>query len=276
VVFGGPAGAAPEAEKPLVLAFIPQENPEKLLDDITVITAYLAREIGRPVRGHVTQDHAAAVEAMRHGDADIAFMGALPYVLAHHQIGAEVVLGEVYRGATTYKGRLYVRRDSGLTSLADLRGKTVAFADPISESGYIYPLETLINAGLIVRGADPQEFFARVYFAGGYQQAMQAVANGLVDVAGASEFADLLLDPDQRRAVTWIAESAAIPTHGVIVRRDLAPALREAFVSAMLKLNQPDHRYLLAHVYGPDGYVRTSHAAYRTVEAMARMHGLIR
>ena len=65
--------------KPLVLAFIPQENPEKLIGDISVITEYLQKEMGIPVKGYVTQDHAAAVEALRNAEADISFMGGLPY-----------------------------------------------------------------------------------------------------------------------------------------------------------------------------------------------------
>ncbi len=120
-------------------------------------------------------------------------MGALPYVLARDQIGAEVILGEVYRGRSVYTGRIFVRKDSGIATLEQLRGKTIAFADPLSESGYLYPLDLFVAAGLLERSADPATFFGTVYFAGGYQQAVQAVANGFVDAAAASEFAELLL-----------------------------------------------------------------------------------
>jgi phosphonate transport system substrate-binding protein len=263
------------AQEALKLAFIPQENPEKLLGDIDQITSYLADEIGVPVEGYVTLDHAAAVEALRSGGADITFSGALPYVLAHDQVGAEVLLSEVYRGSSTYTARIFVHKGSGITELADLEGKTVAFADPISESGYLYPLEMIADAGLIERGGDPQGFFGRVYFAGGYQQAIQAVANGLVDAAGVSEFADLLLSPQQQGEVAWIAESKPIPAHAVIARKDLDPDLKQRFVKAMLKLNQPENRWLLQHVYAPDGYVETSHDAYEPVAIIARRYGLL-
>ena len=259
----------------LTLAFIPQENPEKLLGDVQVITDYLADEIGVPVKGYVTLDHAAAVEALRSGSADISFSGALPYVLAHDQVGAEVLLSEVYRGSPSYVARIFVRKDSGIDDVADLEGKTIAFADPISESGYLYPLEILADAGLIERGSDPQSFFSRVYFAGGYQQAIQAVANGLVDAAGVSEFADLLLSPEQQSQVKWIAESEPIPSHAVIARKDLDPELKRRFVAAMLKLNEPQNRWLLQHVYAPDGYVVTEHDAYEPVAVVARRYGLL-
>lgn len=263
------------AEETLTLAFIPQENPEKLLGDVEVITDWLAAEIGVPVKGYVTLDHAAAVEALRSGAADISFSGALPYVLAHDQVGAEVLLSEVYRGRASYVARIFVRKGNGIDDVADLAGKTIAFADPISESGYLYPLEIVADAGLIERGGDPQSFFGRVYFAGGYQQAIQAVANGLVDAAGVSEFADLLLSPEQQSEVTWIAESKPIPAHAVIARQDLDPDIKRRFVAAMLKLNEPQNRWLLQHVYAPDGYVEATHEAYEPVAVVARRYGLL-
>lgn len=270
-----PSSGTAQDNGTLRLAFIPQENPEKLIGDIEVVTDYLEAEIGVPVEGFVTIDHAAAVEALRAGEADISFAGALPYVLAHHQVGAEVILAEVYRGKPTYTARIFVHKDSDIETPEDLRGTSIAFADPISESGYLYPLEILADAGLLEPGADPQTFFDRVYFAGGYQQAIQAVANGLVDAAGVSEFADMLLTPEQQSEVRWIAESEPIPSHAVIARKGLDPALEERFANAMLKLNEPENRWLLQHVYGPDGYVRAEHEDYEPVADVARRYGLL-
>ncbi|MEX3009278.1 phosphate/phosphite/phosphonate ABC transporter substrate-binding protein [Hoeflea sp. TYP-13] len=263
------------AEPSITMAFVPQENPDKLLGDIEQITAYLSKETGVPVKGFVTSDHAAAVEALRNGDADISFMGALPSVIAKHRIGAEPILLEVYRGKPTYRGRVFVRRDSAIETLADLKGKTIAFADPISESGYLFPLKTFVDEGLLEKGADPKGFFGEVYFAGGYQQAIQAMANGLVDAAGVSQYADLLLTPDQQAEIRWIAESEQIPSHTVIARKGLDDDLKTRFIAAMMKLNEPDYRVYLKYVYGPDGYVVADNSAFTNLEALARDYGFI-
>lgn len=270
------APARAQKRKELVLAFIPQENPEKLQGDIKVISAWLAKEIGVPVRGFVGSDHAAAVEALRNNDADISFMGALPYVIANTETGAEAVLAEVYRGSPTYTGRIFVRRDGAIESLADLKGKAIAFADPISESGYLYPLDIFVENGLLKRGEDPKRFFGKVYFAGGYQQAMQAMQAGLVDAAGVSQYADLLLTPDQQPQVKWIAESKPIPSHVVIARKGLDPALKAKFVAAMLKLNEPQNVALLKHVYSPDGYVEADPKSFDGVRELAKAYGLMK
>ena len=271
-VLAGPAAA----DRPLTVAFVPQENPEKLLGDVRAIGAYLEGATGRRIEPRVTTDHAAAIESLAAGRADIAFMGALPYVMARSRIGARALLSEVYRGKPSYRGAVFVRRDGGISRLEALRGKTIAFADPISESGFLYPLDLFVEAGLLAARDDPRAFFGEVYFAGGYQQAIQAVANGLVDAAGVSIYATLLLDAGQRGAVTAIARTPPIPSHVVVARDGLEPALRAAFVEAMLGLNAPARRHLLKHVYAPDGYVRPDHAAYDGVARMARKYGLIR
>jgi phosphonate transport system substrate-binding protein len=269
-------GSAQAADRSLTLAFIPQENPEKLIGDIRHITGYLAGEMDRPVRGFVTQDHAAAIEALSAEKADISFMGALPYVMAREQNGARAILSEVYRGKPFYAAAIFVRRNSGIHTIEALRGKTIAFADPVSESGYLYPRDIFARAKLLGRSDDMHGFFRRVYFAGGYQQAIQAVANGLVDAAGVSIYAPMLLPANQQTDTLSIAQSPPIPSHAVIVRKDLDPATIEAFVKAMLKLNQPSHRHLLKHVYSPDGYVRAAPDAYEGVATLARQYGLIR
>ena len=204
--------AAPAAaDRPLTVAFVPQENPEKLLGDVRAIGAYLETATGRRIEPRVTTDHAAAIESLAAERADIAFMGALPYVMARSRIGARALLSEVYRGRPSYRGAVFVRRDGGISRLAELRGRTIAFADPISESGFLYPLDLFVEAGLMAARDDPKKFFGEVYFAGGYQQAIQAVANGLVDAAGVSIYATLLLDAGRRGAVTAIARTPADP-----------------------------------------------------------------
>jgi phosphonate transport system substrate-binding protein len=262
-------------DRPLTLVYIPQEDPEKLIGDIAVISEYLQDELGIPVDGFVALDHAAAVEALRNCTADISFMGGLPYVMAHELAGAEVILGEVHRSQPFYHGRIFVHIDSDIETIEELAGRDIAFADPISESGYLYPLDIFTQAGLLEAGDDPHTFFGSVYFAGGYQQAVEAVINGVVDAAGASENVVFALEPDQLEQVRWIAESDPISSHAVIGRRGLDPGLTEAFTEAMLKLNEPDYQHLLQYVYNPDGYVRTTDEAYEGIRDIARRYGLL-
>ena len=233
--------------------------------------------MGRPIKAFVTLDYSAAVEALAAGHADVSFLSPLPYVLAHSRTGATAVLGEVYAGRPYYYSKIFVRKDSGIKTLADLRGKTIAYVDPISSSGYLYPHDILVRAGLIKDLDKPRGgFFKRVYFAGGDQQAIQAVYNQHVDAAGIGEFAINLLRLEDRDAITTIAESVRIPSHCVVVRKDLDKELREQFIQAMLKLNEPANRKLLSSLYGTESYVEVTHETYKAVEQMAHQYGFLK
>ena len=215
-------------------------------------------------------------KALRNETADVGFMGPLQYLLAHEQAGAQAILGEVYNGQPTYTAQIFVRKDSGIRSLADLRGKTMAFVDPLSSSGYLYPLETFRQAGLIAKREDAEQFFRKIYFAGGDEQALRAVLNKFVDAAGIGQYSYAMLRPDEREQVTFIAESPKIPSHCVVARKGLDAANVTAFQEALLALNQGANRDLLKQLYNVDGYVKVTHETFAETERIAREYGFLK
>src|SRR5204862_4784158 len=100
-----------------------------------------------------------------------------------------------------------VRKESGIKSVEELRGKTIAFVDPASSSGYIYPMVLLVQRGL-VRNRDPKTFFREVVFSGAHDASMRALLNGHVDAIASFDLAreQYLTDPAERERITCVAE----------------------------------------------------------------------
>ncbi len=205
-----PATAADDTQ--LRIVFIAYQNPNQLLENIQPVVDYLQQALKVEIRHFMATDYAGVVEALRNETADAGFMGPLQYVMAHHYAGAYPIVGEVYGDSPTYTARIFVRKDSGIRTLKDLRGRTIAFVDPISSSGYMYPLDTFKSAGLIAKKEDADKFFKKVYFAGGDEQAIRAVFNHFVDAAGIGQYAYGLLRPDERDEIIHIAESKPLPS----------------------------------------------------------------
>lgn len=260
----------------LRIVFIAYENPDQLLEDVRPVVAYLERQLGRKVRAFVASDYAGVVEALRNETADIGFMGPLQYLIAHQQAGAQAILGEVYNGQPWYTARIFVRKDSGIRTLADLRGKTMAFVDPLSSSGYLYPLETFRRAGLMARREEAEQFFRKIYFAGGDEQALRAVLNKFVDAAGIGQYSYAMLRPEERDQITFIGESPRIPSHCVVARRGLDAGSVTALQEALLALNDGPDRALLKQLYNVDGYVKVTHETFAETEQIAREHGFLK
>ena len=260
----------------LKIVFIAYENPEQLIDNVKPVVAYLEEQLAMEVKHFVATDYAGVVEALRNETADMGFMGPLQYIITHDQAGAIPILGEVYNGQSWYMSRIFVRKDSGIKSLKDLRGRTIAFVDPLSSSGYMYPLDIFKQAGLIKEVDSAETFFKKIYFAGGDEQAIRAVYNNFVDAAGVGQFAFSLLRPQEREEFITIGDSKRIPSHCVVVRKGLSPEVIDKLQNALFALNDNEHKKLLMNLYGVDGYVKVTHEDYKEVEEMAREYGFLK
>lgn len=253
--------AADEAEAvELTFAFQPQENPEGLMPNAEKLADFVSEQTGYDVEVFVPSSYAAVVEAMRGGKAQVAYFSAWPYLKAHHAADADLLLVEERDGKTSYTSQWYVKKDSGIESLADLRGKKIAFTSPTSTSGFLFPYAKLIQDGVLKEGETLEKAFDEVSFAGGYEAALKSVASGRVDAAAASDYApDKYLTAEERESLKVLSQQGPVPTHGFAVRSDMKPEVREKVKAALLALNKAENKELLSSVYGAEALVERSH-----------------
>src|SRR5438128_12297864 len=140
-----PARSARAADKPLHLVLTPSQKPTDLLAAGEEFGRVLGGLVGVSVRVTVASDYAAVIEALRNRTADLAFVHPGGYVLAHREARATIVARNLWHGKSSFTSRIFVRKDSGVKQLEELRGKTIAFVDPASSSGYIYPMVLLLQ-----------------------------------------------------------------------------------------------------------------------------------
>lgn len=271
--------AVDRTAEPLKMAFISYANPQKVARDIGPIVKYLEPLVGLPIKGFVTLDYGSAIEAMRGEQADLAFVDPLAFMMAHEQIGAKPLLLEIYySGKPAYHSSIWVREDSGIRSLAELRGKTIAFADQVDMSGHLLPREIFVRKGLITGRKPEGGFFQQVYFAGGDEQAIRAVLNKFVDAAGVSQYAYLLLRPDERAHVATIANSIDSPSHLVMARKGLSDQVSERIKQALLALDysDPHDKEILDKLYGVQGYAQAKLSDFAEVAKVAARYGFVK
>ncbi len=247
--------AARAVDKPLHLVLTPSQKPTDLLAAGEDFGKTLGQLIGVPVRVTVASDYAAVIEALRNRTADLAFVHPAGYVIANREAKAMIVAKNLWHGKTTFTARVYVRKDSGLKTIEDLRGKTMAFVDPASSSGYIYPMVMLIQRGL-VKNRDPKTFFREVMFSGSHDASMRALQNGHVDAICSFDLAreQYLKDPAERERIVYVAETPPIPEAGIAAREGLDPAVVARVRAALLQIRGPAYAALLKRVYDIDGF----------------------
>jgi phosphonate transport system substrate-binding protein len=268
----GPAGSI--SAPPLHLVLTPSQKPTNLVDAGEEFGRLLARLTGIPVRVTVASDYAAVIEALRNRTADLAFVHPVGYVLASREANARILVKNRWHGKTTFTSRIYVRKDSGIARVEDLRGRTMAFVDPASSSGYTYPMVLLIQRGL-VKHRDPRTFFREVVFAGSHDAALRALLNGHVDAIASFDMAreQYLKDPAERERLAVVAETEPIPEAGIAARDGLDPALFAKVRAALLQIRAPAHAALLKRLYDIDGFEAAEDREYDPVRAAVELLG---
>jgi phosphonate transport system substrate-binding protein len=200
-------------------------------------------------------------------------------MMAHEQMGARPLLLEIYgSGKPTYHSCIWVRKDSGLKQLADLRGKSIAFADQVDMSGHLMPRDIFVRSNLLSPKRIEGEFFKQVYFAGGDEQAMRALFNGFTDAAGVSQYAINLLRGDERDKVKALATSIESPSHLLMARPGLSDELANRIKQVLLALDKSDagDRAILDKLYGVQGYAEASLTNFQEVARVAAGYGFVK
>ena len=134
-----------------------------------------------PVKLLVAADYAGVIQAFAARQLENAYMSPAAYASAWLESNGDVVplvVTQEQDGSNSYVAVMYVRADSGITSLAEMKGHSLAWADPNSASGYLIP-----RAEFRAQGIDPEpgKYFGRTGFAGGHEQAVVAVLNHQYD-----------------------------------------------------------------------------------------------
>jgi phosphonate transport system substrate-binding protein len=266
------------------------ENEADRLARFGPFRALIERHFQLPARVYPAGDYAGVVQGFAARQLEIATMGPLPYARIWLETNGNVeplVIARDSDGSVAYIAVMYVRADSPVRSLEQMRGRSLAWADPNSTSGYLVPRSELREAGINI-----ESFFSRTGFAGGHEQAIIAVLNrqydaGVTWASGVGELAQgysrgalramvdkgMLNMADLR--IIW--RSRPIPNGPTVVRGDLPQAFRDDMRAFMLALPEA-HPDIFRQIErgAAAGYVSATHAAFEPVIAMVRAEAAAR
>lgn len=241
-------------------------QPDKEKNDATYrpLAEYLARQLGRPVKLNTVDTWEGLAKSLANGETDIALMGPWGYVLANHVAGAQAVATILYDGKPEYYAIMVTHPKSGIRSVADLKGKTFAFGDKGSTSGYLIPYHYFQKNGI-----NPDTHFSRVLNTK-HQAIETQVTRGELD-AGAdyNRNRDAMISEGlikaQDSVIFWTSD--ALPNDAIAVRAELAKdaafvaKLRAALDSVGRELSRDPN--LLPPRY--TGFVAKDNSFYRPI-----------
>ncbi len=260
--------------KGLVMGLIPAENNEEMIQRFEPMRLYLEAKTGEPVKVYTATDYAGVIEGVKKGRVDIAWFGPLSYVLAEKEANAEAFAVGVRSdtGLSTYRSLFVVPEGSDVKTIADLKGKSVAFVDPASTSGGLIPTYLVKQA----TGQMPKQFFGEFTYAGSHDAAEMAVKNKSVDAAADNDITyekmlkKGLITKESNRVLLY---SDPLPGSPMAYRKDLPEVTKAKIRDAILNA----HNDIKVTGYGElTKYDPVTTADYQKIRDLVSELGLLR
>jgi phosphonate transport system substrate-binding protein len=265
-------GYVPET---LTVQFVPSSNADTLEAKAKPLEKLLGDRLGIPVKVSVSTDYNTIIEAMASKKVDIGFLPPTAYVLAKEKGAAEVILQaqrfgvDDATGAPTadlvdfYKSMIIVKKDSPIQTIADLKGKKIAYQNVTSSAGFVWPAALLMDNQI-----DPLKDVTPVTVKG-HDQAVLAVLNGDVDAAAIFQDARNIVSKDyptvfaDTRVVSFTEK---IPNDTISARSDMDPAWVKKIQDAFIDIGKSaDGHAVIKDIYTHEGYVTSSDSVFDVV-----------
>jgi len=286
------AGELGSADNPIVITFVPSGDTGKITVAGTAIADCLTQMTGLTFKMEVGTTFAASIEALGAEKAQVSFLNTFSTLLAEQKYGVTLALVAIRQYAHNdldpdkdlggelepfYKGQFIANADSGISSFADLKGKSFCFVDPNSTSGYIVP-RIILKAN----GIDPDADFSATQNAGSHPNVATAVYKGDCD-AGVT-FINVLTDasadlqatyPDIADKVKVFAVTDRIPNDGMQFIKSLDPNLQKVIVEGLMAMaNDPGGKAVLKSLYNYDAFEEVQPDFYNDFAAVLTKAGV--
>lgn len=215
-------------QTPLILGVHPYKSAAVLVESYKPLATYLSRKTGRTIVINIAKDYQSHIQSIGEDKLDIAYMGPAPYVKLVTRYGKKPLLArQAIHGSPTFQGKIVVRQDSTVSSLAELVGKRFAFGDPASTMSHLVPRYMLRQAGVTV------DQLARHHFLGSHDNVALAVLAGDYDAGAVKE---AIYKKYQARGLKVLATTPALSEHLLITSSTLSDGVRQALCKALYAL----------------------------------------
>ncbi|MBN2332752.1 MAG: phosphate/phosphite/phosphonate ABC transporter substrate-binding protein [Deltaproteobacteria bacterium] len=264
-----------ESTKPtLQIGLLPEQNIFSQKKRYEPLAAYISRQAGVTVNLKILSRYGNIIDNFISGDLDGAFFGSFTGALAIRKLGVEPLARPEYNdGTSTYYGMIFTRKDSGIQSARDMKGKRFAFVDMVTTAGWLLPLHYFQEHGI----DDYRSWFGETYFAGTHEDAIYDVLNGKADVGAAKNQVFYRLarkNPALTEELTILMTSPEVPANGLAVRHDLDETLKKRLKDVLIHMDLSEEGKRVLQSLGVQRFIETTVQDYQPVFDFANHIGL--
>ena len=230
------AAKDPAVGKTLKVAIGGMITPKEGLAFYRDFIMYVEKKLGQQIEIVDKENYAEINNMLESGELNFAFVCSGPYVDGHDKFGLQLLAAPEVNGKTTYNSLIIANSKSPLKGFKELRGKSFAFTDPLSNTGALVPTYMLAKMN-----ETPKSFFKELVYSKKHDKSIKMVSENLIDGAAV----DSLIWEYMNRKTPEITSKTRIieksPPYGIppiVVSKSIDPdtvkKLSEIFINAHL------------------------------------------
>ncbi|MBT9486587.1 MAG: putative selenate ABC transporter substrate-binding protein [Rubrivivax sp.] len=267
-------GGLAQAQAVFRVTTIPEEAATEQTRKFAPIAAYLEKRLGMKVEFTPVSDYPAAVEALVNKKVDLVWFGGFTHVQAQIRSGGKIVPLAQREEDAKFQSVFIAKVNSGIKTLADMKGKQVSFGSQSSTSGHLMPRSNLLDAGI-----NPEKDFRRIAYSGAHDATIASVVSGKVDAAALDITVWRKFVAENKvdtKDVNVFFTTPPFYNYNWSMHADSPADLREKVKKALLDLDPatPEGKEIL-QLNRATRYIPTTPENYKGLEAAGRSAGLI-
>lgn len=250
--------------EPVKIAMISVLNRQETYRYQRQIAQAIGDNMGRPVLLLQRRSYAEVNQLLSKGGADIALLSTGAYSIYAQKEEVTLLAMQQRHGLPFYKSYVIVPKNSLANSLWDLAGKSFAYTDPLSYSGYLAVRQVLRSSG-----ADPKAFFGNSYFTYSHDKSLRAVAGRFTDGAAIDSLAYDYLKKKHPQLIEQIRILAVLPSAGtgpIVARSDFPD--KEKVKEILLHMHEDRSIAQALNELMIDRFISPQPELYPTVESL--------
>ncbi|MBI5118296.1 phosphate/phosphite/phosphonate ABC transporter substrate-binding protein [Candidatus Poribacteria bacterium] len=204
----------------ILIGLVPEQDVMVQSQRYEPLANYLSQKLGErfSVTLKLFSTYIEACQSLERGDINAAFLGSLAYTTVREHV--EVVARPSYGDVSTYRGIIFVRADSGIEGLEQMKGKRLVMGGKTTTAGYVFPLYYFKKNGI----TDYRRYFSDIYFTGTHEDAILAVLHNKADVGAAKDLIYYMIARENHLMgsnLKILAQSPPAPSNAFVMRKDL-------------------------------------------------------
>lgn len=256
----------------LVFAVAAVNSPRSTFAAYEEMARYLGNAVGLKPRLLGSKTYSEINALVQSGEAALAMVCSAAYVYGNWEFGMEALAIPQVKGQTKYYSYLIVPESSPARSWRDLKGRTFAFTDPLSNSGRLVALYQLWEMG-----TTPEAFFSRSIFTYSHDNSIKSVAWQVVDAAVVDSLVyDYALARGEADAIKTrkIWQSPPYEINPIVTHPRLDAGLKARLQRELLQMHESEAGRALLLRLGFDRFVPSRNEEYDSIRDMARLTGV--